>query len=131
MIALPVGVTFAKRTAQPECWIYDFRHILLGSLGRFVLTVLPDGAHTHISCELAKNPDAEITVGQREIFEPIGHKITDRLEQAFAHRADAPSQSVLPSPPSSTRASSATGSTPSARATATYSSTASIRSPVS
>ena len=131
MITLPTGVTFSKHAAQPGCWIYDFRHILLGSLGRVVLTGVPDGAHTHVSCELAENQDMAVTAGRREIFEPIGHEIADRLEQAFAHRADAPSQSVLPSPPSSTRASSATGSTPSARATATYSSTASIRSPVS
>lgn len=41
MIALPTGVTFSKHAAQPECWVYDFRHILLGSLGRVVLTVSP------------------------------------------------------------------------------------------
>lgn len=43
-----------------------------------------------------------ITTGRREIFEPIGREIADRLEQAFAHRADVPPQSVLPSSPSST-----------------------------
>lgn len=61
-------------------WIYDFRHIFLGPLGRVVLTVLPDGAHTHISCELAENPDVEITAGRRKIFEPLGREIADRLE---------------------------------------------------
>lgn len=102
MIALPAGVTFTKHAAQPGCWIYEFRHILLGPLGRVVLTVLPDGAHTHVSCELAENPDVEITAERRDIFEPLGREIADRLEQAFAHRADVLPQSVLPSPPSST-----------------------------
>jgi len=102
MIALPMGITFSKHAAQPGCWIYDFRYILLGSLGRVVLTVLPDGAHTHVSGELAENPEMAITTGRQEIFEPIGRKIADRLEQAFAHRADVPPQSMLPSSLSST-----------------------------
>lgn len=67
-----------------------------------MLTVLADGAHTHVSCELAENPDVEITAGRRDILEPIGREIAERLEQVFAHRADALPQSVLSSPPSST-----------------------------
>lgn len=102
MIALPPSVTFTKHAAQPGCWIYDFRHILPGPLGRVVLTVLPDGAHTQVSCELAENPDTGITAERRDIFEPLGREIADRLEQAFAHRHDGPSQSVLPSFSSST-----------------------------
>jgi len=102
MIALPPDVTFTKHAAQPGCWIYDFRHILLGPLGRVVLTVLPDGAHTHVSCELAENRDLELTAERREVFEPLGREIADRLEQAFAHRHDVPPQPVLPSSPSST-----------------------------
>lgn len=91
MIAVPPGVTFTKHAARPGCWIYDFRHILLGPLGR---VVLPDGARTQVSCELAENPDLELTAERREIFEPLGREIADRLEQAFAHRHDGSPQSV-------------------------------------
>ncbi|MDR6790733.1 hypothetical protein J2Y58_004116 [Sphingomonas sp. BE138] len=102
MIALPPDVTFTKHAAQPGCWIYDFRHIRLGPLGRVVLTVLPDGAHTHVSCELAENPDLELTAERREAFEPLGREIAHHLEQAFAHRADVPPQSGTAFSPSST-----------------------------
>lgn len=102
MIALPPGVTFTKHAAPPGCWIYDFRHILLGPLGRVVLTVLPDGAHTHVSCELAENPDLELTAERREVFEPLGREIAHRLEQTFAHRHDVPPQSGQAFSPSST-----------------------------
>jgi hypothetical protein len=90
VIALPPGMTFTKHAAQAGCWIHDFRHIWLGPLGRVVLTVLPDGAHTHVSCELAENQDVKITAGRREIFEPIGREIAHCLEQAFTHRHDGP-----------------------------------------
>ncbi|WCT75887.1 hypothetical protein PQ455_20640 (plasmid) [Sphingomonas naphthae] len=43
-IALPAEVPFAKRTAGPGCWVYDFHHVRLGPLGRLVLTELPDNA---------------------------------------------------------------------------------------
>lgn len=65
MIALPSGVTFTKHAAQPGCWIYNFQHIPLGPPSRVVLTVLPDGAYTHVSCEVAENPDLELTAEQR------------------------------------------------------------------
>ena len=102
MIALPPDVTFTKHAAQPGCWIYDFWYILLGLLGRVVLTVLPDGAYPLVSCELAENADVEITAERREIFELLGREIADSLEQAFAHRHEVPPQSVLSSSSPST-----------------------------
>lgn len=66
---------------------YDFHHDRLGALGRIVLTELPDNTHTHVSCELAENPDGSLTDERRHVFEPLALELSDRLEQAFAHRA--------------------------------------------
>lgn len=85
---LPAGVSFAKRTIGPGRWTYDFHHDRLGVLGRIVLTALPDNANTYISCELAENPDLALTERRRDMFKPLALEISDRLEQAFAHRID-------------------------------------------
>lgn len=85
---LPAGVSFAKRTIGPRCWTYDFHHDQLGVLGRIVLTALPDNVNTHISCELAENPDQALTEQRRDMFEPLALEISVRLEQTFAHRTD-------------------------------------------
>lgn len=85
-MTLPAGVSFAKQAIGPGCWAYDFHHDRLGALGRIVLTELPDNARTHVSCELAENPDTALTDERRRVFGPLALKISDRLEQAFAHR---------------------------------------------
>lgn len=86
VMMLPMSVSFAKRTIGPRCWTYDFHHDRLGTLGRIVLTALPDNANTNISCELAENPDRTLTERRRDMFEPLALEISNRLEQAFAHR---------------------------------------------
>ncbi|PAX06389.1 hypothetical protein [Sphingomonas lenta] len=101
MIELPPGVTFIKRELAERVWTYDFGHSELGPIGRVVLTELPDDARTHVSCEVAVDPDDALTAERRALFEPLGLEIALRLEDALAKRRRRSSAVTDPSVPPS------------------------------
>jgi hypothetical protein len=81
MIRLPPHVTFEKKALPDGGWSYDFRHAALGALGRILLQGLPSGNATHISCEVAGDPNDPMTAQRRAIFEPLGLEISSQMEK--------------------------------------------------
>ena len=82
MIRLPPEITFEKHPLPgSDAWSFDFRHRALGTLGRILLQNLP-GRGTHVSCEVAGDPDDPRTAERRAIFEPLGREIARQMEQA-------------------------------------------------
>lgn len=77
---LPPEVSSAKQRLA-DGWAYVFRHRRLGEPGRILVQDLDDG-RTHISYEIAGDPDDPMTTRRRKIMEPIGDAIAKRLEAA-------------------------------------------------
>ena len=98
MIRLPPEISFTKRPLPEGGWSYDFRHRSLGALGHIPLHDLPNGAGTHVSCEVAGDPADPRTTERRAVFQPLGLEITRQMGQATGPHTD-PQPVVPPSPP--------------------------------
>lgn len=61
--------------------IYKFRHQTLGLLGRIVLRDSP-GGQSHISSEVAGDPNDPMTKARAQIFEPLSRQLCAALEAA-------------------------------------------------
>src|ERR1700737_1997228 len=77
---LPPGVSYEKQRLS-NAWAYEFRHRLLGELGRILLQELDDG-RCHISCEVVGDPSDPMTTQRTAIFKPLGLELTRRMEAA-------------------------------------------------
>ncbi len=79
--SLPPDVSCQKQRLS-DCWVYLFRHQVLGELGRIVLKGLPNG-HCHVSSEIAGDPDDPMTEKRKNIFAPLSEQMTGILEAAL------------------------------------------------
>ena len=89
---LPPDVSFSKEQLSYG-WAYVFRHNTLGYLGRIVLQGRTDG-HTHVTSEVAGDPDDPMTAKRAAIFTPLSTALTRGLDLATGStgqgRQDAP-----------------------------------------
>lgn len=77
---LPPDVPFSKEPLSYG-WAYVFRHKTLGYLGRIVLQDRPDG-QTHVTSEVAGDPDDRMTAQRAAIFTPLSTALTRQLDMA-------------------------------------------------
>jgi hypothetical protein len=77
---VPPDVSFRKEQLASG-WAYVFRHHTLGQLGRLVLQDRPDG-QTHVTSEVAGDPDDPMTARRAAIFTPLSMALTRQLEMA-------------------------------------------------
>jgi len=75
---LPPGVSYHKEPLT-DGMAFVFRHQALGLLGRIVLQDIA-GGNSHISLELAGDPDDPMTAKRAAIFKPLGLELANRLE---------------------------------------------------
>jgi len=73
-------VSFSKEQL-PYGWAYVFRHKTLGYVGRIVLQGRPDG-QTHVTSEVAGDPDDPMTAERAAIFTPLSTALTRQLDMA-------------------------------------------------
>lgn len=78
--SMPAGVT-STREPIPGGFVYVFRHTELGDLGRLLVQEESRG-RTHITSEIAGDPDDPMTRRRRAILEPI----IDELDRQMTHR---------------------------------------------
>lgn len=77
-VRLPPGVSSHKEQ-HSSGWVYSFRHTELGALGRIVLQGRPDG-QTHVTSELAGEPEDPMTAKRAAIFKPLALELTSRMD---------------------------------------------------
>ena len=63
---MPPEVSFRKERLAGN-WVYVFRHVQLGTLGRIVLQRRPDG-NTQVSCEVVGNPEDPMSPDCRAVW---------------------------------------------------------------
>ena len=79
--SLPPVVTHEKILLANGMFAYVFYHYQLGQLGRIVL--IPHDGQTQFAFEIAGNNDAPMTQRRRQIFEPIAHDISGKLDMIY------------------------------------------------
>ncbi|MEZ4850655.1 MAG: hypothetical protein R3B93_18975 [Bacteroidia bacterium] len=77
---LPPNITSQKERLSFG-WAYVFRHTELGQLGRLILQGRPDG-QTHMSMEVAGDPQDPMTKKRLEVFKPVGLELMRQLDLA-------------------------------------------------
>lgn len=94
--SLPAGMSYTKELL-PVGWAYIFRHKQLGQLGRLVLQNQA-GGHTHISCEVAGDPDDPMTDQRRALLEPVTDRLVRQLQAQLGGVSGAPRGAPPPAP---------------------------------
>ena len=75
---LPKDITVEKSMLPTGGWEYKFRHDKYGNLGRILLQGVGD--QTHISCEVAGEPDDPMTKKREKILKPLSIELADTME---------------------------------------------------
>lgn len=75
---LPKKITVNKSMLPNGGWAYTFRHNKHGNLGRILLQGV--GGQTHISCEVAGDPDDPMTKTRLDILKPLADELTGKME---------------------------------------------------
>jgi len=83
---LPPGVSFRKEFLSGN-WVYVFRHVDLGDLGRIILQGRPDGK-TNLVCEVVGDADDPMTEKRAAIFKPLGMELARQMDIATGSAGD-------------------------------------------
>jgi hypothetical protein len=79
---LPQQVTASRTPISPTSFEYTFRHSELGELGSLLFCAKHTGG-CHITHQLYRNADDELSELRREIFEPLAKAVTAHLTDSL------------------------------------------------